>query len=954
MSYVLTSLSGNLISAASAGYAPTNSAEVSAIASAYATGGVDSATVSAIASAYVESGVSSKQDTLTFGYNDSTISSINGSALAGGGGASYTSPSGTIIVGADTLEGTDSGVGVTYLTSFQKSGYFGTTYGPSASGSSNYPTVFNLSGSAGTLGCRVSSNGVYYTSVYVDELNGTVVIPSGSWRLQKTHYAPMYWTAENYYSGTANVQLAHKSDVAVTSLKRVIIYDYSTSPSTTSTAVSAINGEPIQAMSALSASRSEFALYSEDGKPLSAMVTATPYSKNGTIHITGLEVEGSDSAFMPSPYVESGAVTAVPDAWDSSVSAKHWSYQWSTDTSQKISRVDISGLNNYGSVSVRMGNYGGNEDLSTSFYVSPYVTAVYEIKAPFYVDYVYLNVSSQNSASSISSVTFTAYSQDSGTVVPLAHASALPTYEYDGTAITAIDGSAIGGGGGSDPFPYVIQSGTNQRAVLLTAFQDNNANRPTFMVSGYKSSNGKWPRMMVTDYNGSTGYTHSGVLLANAYETYIGTAIAGESGVKTFRMDEYSMDFLPFRVWNTSTQSWYTADLEKSYYHTARYSRYGVTLSALENSGENELFNQFLNSGIYMSSTDYAYLDTADTASGMSATASASAEININSINSWNGKLDTTAFNSSDFYTTANPSGFITGVDLSDYATTAYVDSSVSSFVDSAACSAIASAYAESAQVVSSVDSAASMITAATYVYQINGCNLLASEAYSAHDWIDASSKLDESATADFYSTSNPSGFIDSAYVDSAVSSKADSSSLSSYALSADVSGTVDLVSTQSANWGGSALALSAGPGVTLSKSGDTLTVSTETVLWSGTPVTVADATAGLTLAESPYNFDRVALYWVPWNYTVNSLEKQEAVAEARITSAIPRIGSVTEWNAEASNTMFIFVLNAYFDASKFYTQAIKYFSIGDWTVNVQGTGSYITKIVGINRTAEA
>ena len=89
------------------------------------------------------------------------------------------------------------------------------------------------------------------------------------------------------------------------------------------------------------------------------------------------------------------------------------------------------------------------------------------------------------------------------------------------------------------------------------------------------------------------------------------------------------------------------------------------------------------------------------------------------------------------------------------------------------------------------------------------------------------SSKLDESATADFYSTSNPSSFVDSAYVDSAVSSKADSSALSSYALSADVSGTVDLVSSQSANWGGSALALSAGAGISLTLVGNTLVIST-------------------------------------------------------------------------------------------------------------------------------
>ena len=134
MAFVLSSVSGNLISAASAGYAPTNSGDVSAIASAYqvvsATGaqlyagtafliGVnntpisasragqaanaslansayydgtgrlisalpDSAAVSAIASAYAESAASGKQDTLAFAYNAADqISSINGSALGG-------------------------------------------------------------------------------------------------------------------------------------------------------------------------------------------------------------------------------------------------------------------------------------------------------------------------------------------------------------------------------------------------------------------------------------------------------------------------------------------------------------------------------------------------------------------------------------------------------------------------------------------------------------------------------------------------------------------------------------------------------------------------------------------------------------------------------------------------------------------------------------------------------
>jgi len=134
MASAVTSIYNNVISAASAGFAPTNSADVSAIASAYqvvsatatqlyagtayvtsvndnplsaaragnaanavlatsawydGTGRLisslpDSAAVSAIASSYAESAASSKQDTLTFGYNTADqISSIDGSALGG-------------------------------------------------------------------------------------------------------------------------------------------------------------------------------------------------------------------------------------------------------------------------------------------------------------------------------------------------------------------------------------------------------------------------------------------------------------------------------------------------------------------------------------------------------------------------------------------------------------------------------------------------------------------------------------------------------------------------------------------------------------------------------------------------------------------------------------------------------------------------------------------------------
>lgn len=68
-------------------------------------------------------------------------------------------------------------------------------------------------------------------------------------------------------------------------------------------------------------------------------------------------------------------------------------------------------------------------------------------------------------------------------------------------------------------------------------------------------------------------------------------------------------------------------------------------------------------------------------------------------------------------------------------------------------------------------------------------------------------------------------GGVDSATVSSIASSYAQD-------VSAAVSGTVDTVSSQSANWGGSALALSAGPGVKLEKVGNTLVASVDGPLY--------------------------------------------------------------------------------------------------------------------------
>ena len=86
---------------------------------------------------------------------------------------------------------------------------------------------------------------------------------------------------------------------------------------------------------------------------------------------------------------------------------------------------------------------------------------------------------------------------------------------------------------------------------------------------------------------------------------------------------------------------------------------------------------------------------------------------------------------------------------------------------------------------------------------------------------------------------------------------------LSSLAASADVSGCISTVSAQSANWGGSALALSAGPGVKLEKVGDTLVASTdETVLWSGSAVMSANVTLPLNDDVTKYRY--IDIYSMP------------------------------------------------------------------------------------------
>lgn len=193
-------------------------------------------------------------------------------------------------------------------------------------------------------------------------------------------------------------------------------------------------------------------------------------------------------------------------------------------------------------------------------------------------------------------------------------------------------------------------------------------------------------------------------------------------------------------TWNSTNQPnmLITAENYNTYTFgtTAQYSAVGTGSSASESSYTADILAA---SPSYVSSVVSGVIDTVSSNSAswgggggggvdsatVSAIASSYAESAVSS------KLDASA--SSDFYSTSNPSGFITGIDLSDYATTAYVDSSISSFVDSA--------YVES-QVSSKQDTLTFDWDADSAISSINGSALAGGGTQVQSNWT-------ESATAD-------------------------------------------------------------------------------------------------------------------------------------------------------------------------------------------------------------
>jgi hypothetical protein len=171
----------------------------------------------------------------------------------------------------------------------------------------------------------------------------------------------------------------------------------------------------------------------------------------------------------------------------------------------------------------------------------------------------------------------------------------------------------------------------------------------------------------------------------------------------------------------------------------------------------------------------------------------------------------------------------------------------------------------------------------------------------------------------------------------------------------------VDLVGTQSANWGGSALALSAGPGVKLEKVGDTLVASTdETVLWENTAGRLL--AHGITLSESRLNFEMLRFYMasqigksvISYDMPMYGLNRTTAFAiqPSMPFTDVATTGFAINWQIAitATDSTMASVQALYWGKNNFGSANS---ASGSWTQGANNAAiPAVYKIIGINRTA--
>lgn len=154
-------------------------------------------------------------------------------------------------------------------------------------------------------------------------------------------------------------------------------------------------------------------------------------------------------------------------------------------------------------------------------------------------------------------------------------------------------------------------------------------------------------------------------------------------------------------------------------------------------------------------------------------------------------------------------------------------------------------------------------------------------------------------------------------------------------------------VSTQSANWGGSALALSAGTGIRFDKVDNTLVASVdETVLWEGSARLTSYSS---TLSDSLHNYKYVDIYVQPNSADLNKRGNQVRrfeVVNAGETAELyfPRTESMENYH-EVSEVFYVWNYN---NGSDFTLKNGARWSGDTYASSITAYRGMVTKIVGV------
>ena len=703
MTQVVSSISGFQVYAPSAGFAPTNYADVSAIASGYqvvsatatqlnagtayltsvndapvsasragnaanasmansayydGTGRLisslpDSATVSAIASSYAESAASGKQDTLTFAYDDDKISAINGSALAGQGGVTgdYVEKSATeVAIGsANTASFTSFAQGSknsALSNSFAQGNQNTATSNSFAQGEQNSASLYSFAqGSKNSARLYSFAQGVGNSAKNTAVVFGVYNL-RGDGNISTGHSAAFVIGNGSYGARHDLMLVTHDGEITMYSSTADTVGTGIMSSIRAISAAATGGGVDSATVSAIASSYAESAASSKlDSSASSSFYTTA----NESGFITGMDL----TDYATTAYVDS-AVSGKLDS--SAIGTAEWmTVPWATSISGAQISAELANFAN-GAESARYDSEGRaltalaaessvssklDASASSSFYTtaneSGFITGVdltpYQTTAgmtAYQPAGDYQPSGDYYSASNPSGFVDSAYvdSAVSGKQDSL-------TFAYDAdSAISAINGSALAGGGVTgDYLTAVIGS---DRARLATGFQNDNNNRPSLFISAERdSARSTWPRMILTDWNRTTGLNHSGMLLADGFEFYQCPDSAygqvSPSGIKRARLDPTNLQFLVDTAISSDN-------------HSANYGRSGLWFFPTGGSALSISISSDTSVGPFIQLNDNS---------------GSSGKMMVSSIGYWNNKLDSTAFNSADFYTTANESGYI-------------------------------------------------------------------------------------------------------------------------------------------------------------------------------------------------------------------------------------------------------------------------------------------------------